>query len=86
MIAFHTAEYVRAVSSVTVSPESDCEPRRFHKDESQAFSLVRERAKNLAVLEKNFLKPLKNLRWPPHISSNKSANMGELYHNRGVTL
>lgn len=47
--AFQKAEYVRAVASVTVSPEVDCAPMRFHSDGFHAFSLVTLRLKNLFI-------------------------------------
>ena len=36
-MAFHIAEYVSAVSSVTTSPERDCDPRMFQSVGFQAL-------------------------------------------------
>ena len=47
--AFQNAEYVSAVSSVTVSPDRDCEPRRFQSDGFHALSSVKERLKNRLI-------------------------------------
>ena len=44
--AFQNAEYVRAVASVTVSPDRDWDPIKFHSDGFQAFLSVRERLEN----------------------------------------
>ena len=54
LTAHQTALYVRAVDSVTFSPERDCEPMRFQRDWSQAFGSVRDmpRLKYCLILSK----------------------------------
>ena len=42
-MAFHIAEYVSAVSSVTTSPERDCDPCIDHKDGFQALGSDKDR-------------------------------------------
>jgi hypothetical protein len=79
LTAFQTAEYVRAVSSVTVSPERDWEPARFQSEGFQAFGSFKARALNTRATERMGLNSqLNNIFTPPKEVCNLSRLLRRL--------